>query len=63
MDLAHFIMLIHELFNKDPDAVPEEVLLVFLNSKSAVCMANNGKYTNHTRHIARRMHFLRNGEK
>ena len=26
-------------------------------------MANNGKDTNYTRHIARRMHFLRNGEK
>ena len=26
-------------------------------------MANNGKYTKHTRHIARIMHFLRNGEK
>ena len=26
-------------------------------------MAKNGNYTKHTRHIARRMHFLRNGEK
>ena len=26
-------------------------------------MANNGKYTKHTRKIARRMHFVRNGEK
>ena len=26
-------------------------------------MAKNGKDTKHTRHIARRMHFLRNGEK
>ena len=26
-------------------------------------MANNGKDTKHTRHIARRMHLLRNGEK
>ena len=26
-------------------------------------MSNNGKYTKHTRHIARRMHFVRNGEK
>ena len=25
-------------------------------------MANNGKYTKHTRHISRRIHFLRNGE-
>ena len=26
-------------------------------------MANNGKDIKHTRHIARRMHFVRNGEK
>ena len=26
-------------------------------------MANNGKDTKHTRHIARRIHFVRNGEK
>ena len=26
-------------------------------------MAKNGEYTKHTRHIARRMHFVRNGEK
>ena len=25
-------------------------------------MAKDGKYTKHTRHIARRMHFVRNGE-
>ena len=55
MALAHFRMLIHELLNKAP--------LIVLYSKSNMCMANNGKYTKHTRHIARRMHFLRNGEK
>ena len=26
-------------------------------------MANNGKYTKHTRHIARIMNFVKNGEK
>ena len=26
-------------------------------------MAKNGKDTKHTRHVARRMHFVRNGEK
>ena len=30
--------------------------------KSAMCLAKNGKDTKHTRHIARRMHFVRNGE-
>ena len=28
-----------------------------------MCMANNGKDTKHTRHIARIMNFVRNGEK
>ena len=63
MDLAHFRMLIHELLNKDPDIVLEEAPLIVLDSKSYMCMAKNGKDTKHTRHIARRMHFVRNGEK
>ena len=63
MALEHFRMLIHELLNKDPDIFPEEAPLIFLDIKSSVCMANNGKDTKHTRHIARRIHFLRDGEK
>ena len=43
--------------------IPEEAPLIFLDIKSAMCMANNGKDTKNTRHIARRMHFVRNGEK
>ena len=54
MDLVHFIILIHEFLNKDPDIVPEEALLLILNSKYDVCMSKNGKDTNHTRHIDRR---------
>ena len=56
-------MLIHELLNKDPDIVPEEAHLIVLDSKYAMCMANNGKDTKHTRHIEMIMHFVRNGEK
>ena len=63
MYLAHFRMLIHELLNKDPDIIPEEAPLTVLDIKSAMCMAKNGKDTKHTRHISRRMHFVRNGEK
>ena len=55
-------MLIHELLNKDPDIVPEEAPLIVLDSKSSMCMAKNGKDTKHTRHIARRMNFVRIGE-
>ena len=63
MALANFRMLIHELLNKDLDIVPEEAPLIFLDSKSDMCMANNGKDTKPTRHISRRMNFVRNGEK
>ena len=63
MVLAHFRMLVHELLNEDPDMVPKEDPLIVLDRKSAMCMARNGKDTKHTRHIARRTHFLRNGEK
>ena len=48
--------------NKDPYIVPEESPLIILDSKSAVCMANNIKDTKHTRHISRRLNFVRNGE-
>ena len=43
--------------------VPREASLIVLDGKSAMCMAKNGKDTKHTRHIARRMHFERNGKK
>ena len=51
------------MLNKDPDIVPVEDTLIFLNSKSAMCVAKNGKDTKHTRHITRRIHLLRNYEK
>ena len=49
--------------NKDPYIVPEEAPLIVLNSKSAMCMAKNGTDIKHKIYIARRMHFVRNGEK
>ena len=63
MALAYFRMLIHEFFKKDADIVPYEASLIFLDSESDMCMANNGKDTKHIRQIARRTHFVRNGEK
>ena len=48
--------------NKDPDVVPEESPLIILDGKSPVCMAKTVNNTKHTRHISRRMHFVRNGE-
>ena len=63
MGLAHVRMLIHKFLNKDPEIFTQEAPLIVLYSKPAVCMANNCKYTKHTRHIARRMHLVRNGEK
>ena len=56
-------MFIHELLENNPDIVPEEDPPIILDSKSAVCMANNGKDTKHTRNISKRMHFVSNGEK
>ena len=63
MDLSHFRMLVHELLNEDPDMVPKDAPLIVLDSKYAMCMAKNGRDTKYTRHIARRMNFVRNGEK
>ena len=63
MALAHFRMFICEFLNKDPDIFPEEAPLFVLDSKYAMCMAQNVKDTKHTRHIERRMNFVRNGEK
>ena len=37
--------------------------MIVLDSNSAMCMAKNGKDTKHIRHIARIMHYERNGEK
>ena len=63
MALEHFRMLIHEILNKDTDIVSKEVSLITLESKYTVCMAKNGKDTNYTRYIVRRVNFVRNGEK
>ena len=60
MDLSHFRMLVHELLNEDPNMVPKEAPLIVLDSKYDMFMAKNGKDNKHTRHIARRIHFLRN---
>ena len=63
MVLAHLRMLIHELLNKDKEIVPKEAPQIVLDSNSAMCMSKNGKDTKHTRHIARIIHFVSNGEK
>ena len=47
----------------DPCIFTEEDPLIVLNNKSAMCMDKNGKDTKHTRHIARIVNFVRNGEK
>ena len=62
MDLSYFRMSTHELLKKDPYIVSEEDHLIIFYSKYAVCMADNGKYSKHTSHIERRIHFVRNVE-
>ena len=37
--------------------------MIVLNIKYDICMSKNVNYSKHTRHIARRMVFKRNGEK
>ena len=56
-------MLINKILNKDPKVFPEEAPLIILDSKSDVCMDKNGKDIKQTRHIAKIMHLVRNGEK
>ena len=63
MDLAHFRMLINELLNKDPDIVPDKATIFILDTKSAVCMDNNGEGNKYTRHIAIIVQSVRNSEK
>ena len=60
MALAHFRILTHDFLNKDPDIVPKEDPLIILYSKSAPCMAKNGKDARHTRHISILIHFVSN---
>ena len=43
--------------------VLREAPLIVLDIESTMCMAKNGKDIKHTRHIARIMHFVTNGEK
>ena len=63
MALAHFRILFHELLNKDTYIVPDESPLIISDSKSDMCMANNGKHTKHTRYISRIMYLVKNAEK
>ena len=62
MDLSHFRMLINYSLKNYPYIVPEAAPLIILYSKSAVFMAKNDKYNKHTRHIYRRINFMRNDE-
>ena len=55
-------MINNGIMNKDPYVVPDQALLIILDSKSAVCMANNGNNTKHIRQIYRIIKLLRNGE-
>ena len=56
-------MLINELLKEDPDIVPKASHLIILHSKSAGCMASNGKNTKNNRQICRRVYFVRISEK
>ena len=49
MALEHFRMINNEFLDKDPNVVPEQVYLIILDGKSAMCIAKNGKGNKHTR--------------
>ena len=59
-DLSKFRVVNNEFLNKNLYVVPEQASLIILDSKPAVCMANGGKYTKHTRNIPRIMNFVTN---
>ena len=55
-------MLNNEFLNKDPYVVTEQAPHIILDSKSDIFVANDVKDIKHTRYIAIRIHFVRNGE-
>ena len=48
--------------NKYPYVIPEQAHLIILDTKSAVCAANNVEDTKQTIHISRSTDFVRNVE-
>ena len=50
------------MLNKNSYVVPEQEPLIIFDRKSAIFVSKNGKDAKPTRHTARRMHFVRNGE-
>ena len=62
MGLVHFIILINDTINNNPDVVPEHSPFIILYITSYVCMTNDDKDTKHTRDISRGMHFVINVE-
>ena len=63
MSVGHLRMVINEFLNKYTDTVPYESPMITLDSKYAVCMTNNSKYTKHTRNISMIMNLVRNCKK
>ena len=61
MAVAHSRMLVNELNGVNPDEYGEATKILVDNT-SAKAMAQNDKDTKHTRHIARRVHYVRNGQ-
>ena len=57
----HHRMLLNELDRMEVDSNPSPIPIL-LDSKSAIAMSKSFKDTKHTRHIARRYHYVREGE-
>ena len=61
MSTDHHRMLLNELDRVNPDDNPSPIAIL-LDSKSAIAIGKSFKDTKHTRHIARRFHYVREGE-
>jgi hypothetical protein len=61
MSTDHHRMLLNELDRIEVDSNPSPIPIL-LDSKSAIAMSKSFKDTKHTRHIARRYHYVREGE-
>ena len=56
-------MVTNELTGTEPDEFGNPPVLILLDSESAIAMSRNQRDSKHTRHIERRVHYVRQGQK
>ena len=55
-------MVTNEFTGVDPDSFGKPPVLILLDSESAIAMSKNQRDSKHTRHIERRVHYVRQGQ-